>query len=165
MFNSISWQSYWTTLACVLVIYYIVVYFSYYSGRLKGWIFGKLNDKSQRLASAILTVIKDNDETITEVQQASLFEDETFQLPSDESKEYVVYNCVDELNALLEECRRTKCIKEELIYSLQRLLKKYQSIHTSEYKESLSNVIVTQCEKICSIHLNAEEMKQVWTGK
>ena len=55
-------------------------------------------------------------------------------------------------------------MKEELIYSLQLLLKKYPSLKDSEYKESLSNLIATQCEDTCLVRLNADEVYHVWLG-
>jgi hypothetical protein len=71
---------------------------------------------------------------------------------------------MDELNAFFEESRRKKVMKEELIYSLQLLLKKYPSLKDSEYKESLSNLIATQCEDTCLVRLNADEVYHVWLG-
>lgn len=71
----------------------------------------------------------------------------------------MVYACMDEITAYFEAVFKTTCEKEKLINSLQLLLQKYPAIKNSQYKESLTNVIVTQCENRCSIHLSAEDVE------
>ena len=142
MINNISWQGYWITLALISAGYYLVIYLLYYRHDFKVWIQRKPYN-SDGIVSASESII---------------------QPPAEKNAEPLIDSCIDELNAFFEESRRKKVIKEELIYSLQLLLKKYPSLNDSEYKESLSNLIATQCEDTCLVRLNADEVYHVWLG-
>ena len=142
MINNISWQGYWITLALILAGYYLIIYLLYYRHDLKAWIHPKPY----------------NSDGIVLAPESIL------QPPVERDAERLIDSCMDELNAFFEESRRKKIVKEELIYSLQLLLKKYPSLKDSEYKESLSNLIATQCEHICLVRLTMDEVYHVWMG-
>ena len=139
---NISWQGYWIWLAVISAGYYLVIYLLYYRHDLKVWIDRKPYN-SDGIVSASESII---------------------QPPVEKDAERLIDSCMDELNAFFEESRRKKVMKEELIYSLQLLLKKYPSLKDSEYKESLSNLIATKCEDTCLVRLNADEVYHVWLG-
>jgi hypothetical protein len=139
---NISWQGYWIWLAVISAGYYLVIYLLYYRHDLKVWIHPK-SYNSDGIVSASESIIQPHVE---------------------KDAERLIDSCMDELNAFFEESRRKKVMKEELIYSLQLLLKKYPSLKDSEYKESLSNLIATQCEDTCLVRLNADEVYHVWLG-
>jgi hypothetical protein len=164
MLNNISWQSYWTTLALLLAGYYLIIYLLYYrsdfSVRFRRKTFGGHDFSSVPL---FLRERQPSDKV-----QSSLFDVDSspeFQRPEVGTEEYVLYSCMDELTAFFEEAGRRKWVKEELMQVLQNILHKYRSLKASSYKESLSNVVVAQCEQNCSIHLNAEDLVRVWFGK
>ena len=142
MINNISWQGYWIWLAVISAGYYLIIYLLYYRHDFKAWIHPKPYN-SDGIASASESII---------------------QPPLEKDAERLIDSCMDELNAFFEESRRKKVMKEELIYSLQLLLKKYPSLKDSEYKESLSNLIATRCEDTCLVRLNADEVYHVWLG-
>ncbi len=142
MINNISWQSYWIWLAVISTGYYLVIYLLYYRHDFKVWIHRK-----PYYSDGIVSASESN-----------------IQPPVERDAERLIDSCMDELNAFFEESRRKKVMKEELIYSLQLLLKKYPSLKDSEYKESLSNLIATQCEDTCLVRLNADEVYHVWLG-
>ena len=137
MINNISWQSYWVTLALISTGYYLIIYLLYFRNDFK------------------ILFHRKPPEAIALVRPSP---------PPEESSARLIESCMDEINAFFEQARRNKCVKEELIYSLQVLLKKYPSLKNSEYKESLSNVIVAQCEHICSVHVSEDEAKHMWLG-
>jgi hypothetical protein len=142
MINNISWQGYWVTLALISAGYYLIIYLLYYRHDFKVW-FRQRPYNSDGIVSASESII---------------------QPPVEKDAEPLIDSCMDELNAFFEESRRKKVMKEELIYSLQLLLKKYPSLKDSEYKESLSNLIATQCEDTCLVRLNEDEVYHVWLG-
>ena len=76
--------------------------------------------------------------------------------------ERIVQSVIDELNAFFEEAKKTKWVKNELLFALQKLLIKYSSIRDSIYKESINNLIIVQSQNICSVHFNDEEINHVW---
>ncbi|MFL5788122.1 MAG: hypothetical protein ACJ748_08715 [Flavisolibacter sp.] len=163
MLHTISWQSYWITLALLSGIYYLVIYLLYFRNKLDI----SSNPKSnQEFYSANTNC---DEQTLTEFRQKqrSLFGEQLsseFSTPSENTVENLVYGCMDEINAFFEQAKKTKWLKNNLINSLRSILNKYPSLKDSEYKESISNVLVTECEHNCSVHLNAEDVIHVWLG-
>jgi hypothetical protein len=164
MFNSISWQGYWITIALLSAGYYLVVYLLYFRKdfSIEWGKSSKFNEESPFLPTTSGSVTSPPDT----VGHPSLFDisSEEFQRPAKDTVESAVYTCMDEINAYLEEAKQSKCVKEEMLYALHSILKKYPGIAVSEYKESLTNVMVNQCEYHCSVHLSADDVVQVWVG-
>jgi hypothetical protein len=148
MFNTISWQSYWTVIAIATSGYYLFVYLVYFK-RNVGMIFQNENQTTK----ASLHPKEDH--------QPSLFEDLS---NVEDNLENTAYACMDELNAFFENSKKSKAERSEVMVALQSLLQKYPSLKNSEFRQSITNVIATECENICSIHLSAEELKGVWFG-
>lgn len=162
MFNNISWQGYWITIALLSAGYYLVVYLLYFRKAFKiEW-----SKQTSSLKSSLSSTAPDTQSPQQEsVVQPALFEpSEEFGYPKVETIEHTVYACMDEINAYMLEAKRNKCVKEELMDALHAILRKYPTISASEYKESLTNVIVNQCEYLCSVHLSADDVVRVWLG-
>lgn len=149
MFSSISWQEYWTSLTLITLAYYLAIYLLYFK-------------KGEQLSSQKQVFIPGS--SPKEENQPTLFEVENpySKQRVKEGEEYMIQAYMDELNAFFENQKRKKAIKGELMFGLNTILQKYPSLRNSDYRESLTNVIATQCEAICSIHLSAEELKGVW---
>jgi hypothetical protein len=164
MFNNISWQAYWVTIALLTAGYYLVVYLLYFR---KDFSIEWGKSAKVRTLSPSLYSTSDRATLASEaVSQPTLFAgSEEFQCPQMDTIEHAVYACMDEINAYLTEAKQRKCIKEEMMYSLQSILQKYPAIAVSEYKESLTNVMVNQCEYQCSVHLSADDVVRVWLGR
>lgn len=163
MFNNISWQGYWITIALLSAGYYLVVYLLYFRKDFSiEWSnTSKSNGKSSFPPTTADSAISRSDAVL----QPSLFDNsEEFQRPESGTTEHAVYACMDEVNAYLEAAKRSKCVKKEMLYGLHSILKKYPSIAASEYKESVTNVIMNQCEFVCSVHLSADDVVRVWVG-
>jgi len=162
MFNNISWQGYWLTIALLSTGYYLTVYLLYFRNDFKVFFNRKLSVNNHSHFVSPGSDLKQE----TSNSQPSLFDDAIeFQSPDPHSEEAIVYACIDEIDAFLKEAKKSKCIKEELIFSLQLILKKYPSLKNSQFKASVTNVIVGQCEHNCSIHLNADDVVRVWFGQ
>ena len=157
MFSNISWQGYWITLALISAGYYLVIYLLYYRNDFKIIIPKKLQNHSGNTSSAFSSVEKPSG-------QPSLFEENRNVLHPTDAEDRLVSSLMDELTAYFEEAKKFKCVKEEVIYALQRILSKFPAVKSSVYKESLTNVIVSEAELHCSIHLSADDMVKVWLG-
>ena len=153
MFHSVSWHTYWTAIITASLVYYIIVYVAYFRPALNSALTGKWFANF-----STSTELTDADETIPASIPRSL------ETSVSEVEDHVIQACIEELNAFFENQKKSRAIKTELMHSLHILLCKYPSLKSSAYKEALSNVIATQCENICSIHLNADELKGVWMG-
>jgi hypothetical protein len=163
MLNNINWQGYWITIALLIAGYYLVIYMLYLRKDFSiEWRKGsKPNEESPFFSTSPNSAVSSSDA----VHQPPLFDSfEEFQRPSANTIEHAVYTCMDEINAYLEEAKRSKCIKEEMLFALHSILKKFPAISTSDYKESVTNVIVNQCEYLCSVHLSADDVVRVWVG-
>jgi hypothetical protein len=149
MFNNISWQSYWTSIALMATIYYLVVFFIYFkadfiaSFSLKGW------PISSRETKGFTSPVES---------------DGSFLEEKDRTEEFLVYACIDEIKALYEQLKSSKGVKQEIVYALQQVLNKYPTLKNSPYKRSINHVIVSQSEHICSIRLSSEDVDHVWIG-
>ncbi|HEV7333113.1 MAG TPA: hypothetical protein VGN63_18910 [Flavisolibacter sp.] len=164
MFNTISWQGYWVSIAFLTAGYYLIIYLLYFR---KDFSFqwGRSVSKDYNTSFPLSPMAPDAPQETEAYRQPMLFDgNEAFQLPEKDSLESMVYTCTDEINAYLEEAKKSKCVKEELLYALHAILRKYPAISTSEYKASLTAVIVSQCEYHCSVHLGAEDVVKVWVG-
>lgn len=163
MFNNISWQGYWITIALLTAGYYLVVYLLYFRKDFSiEW--SKIS-KTGALSSSLPSTTDRTTSASEAVSQPTLFAgSEEFQCPEMDTIEHAVYACMDEINAFLAEAKQRRCVKEEMMYSLQSILKKYPAIAGSEYKESLTNVMVNQCEYQCAVHLSADDVVRVWLG-
>lgn len=153
MFSNISWQQYWSSVVIIILAYYLVIYLLYFR---KGF---ALLLPSRRHELNLIPKGK-------EESQPSLFENdglESKQMTAN-NEEHIAYACMDELNAFFENQKASKAVKSEVLNALHGVLQKYPLLRNSDYKESITNVIVMQCENICSIHLSAEELKGVWFG-
>ena len=53
-------------------------------------------------------------------------------------------------------------LKQELLYSLQTILKDYSIIIGTPFESAINNLVEDFLEKECSIYLNAEELKGIW---
>jgi hypothetical protein len=161
MFNNISWQGYWITIALLTAGYYLIVYLLYFRKDFSiEWKKGT-TPKDETLFSSVTSESAATQPVTNE--QPTLFDDSSdFQPPTKNTIESTVYACMDEVNAYLEEAKRSKCVKEEMLFALNAILRKYPSVAASEYKESVTNVIVNQCEYNCSVHLSADEVVRMW---
>jgi hypothetical protein len=161
MFKGISWQGYWTTLALLTAGYYFVVYLRYFRK-----VFNPFA-RQQESAAAAPAVSPAVASFLQEQTQGSLFPDtETqaeFSLPT-EPQEQAVYACLDEVSAYFAAAKKAKVAKAEVLFALGRILQKYPSLQTSEYQDSVNNVLQAEAEHHCSVHFSAEEMRQVWSG-
>lgn len=159
MLNNISWQGYWTTIVLLTLAYYIVLYLVYFRRQLPSLLAKRESSPKQPTASPAVASF------LQAQNQPSLFPEETadeFTVPDGE--EGIVYACMDELNAYFEGAKKQKIAKPELLFALQRILAKHPSLKQSAYKASLSNVIVSEAEHHCSLHLSEAEVVQVWAG-
>ncbi|MDB5198735.1 MAG: hypothetical protein JWO92_698 [Chitinophagaceae bacterium] len=68
----------------------------------------------------------------------------------------------DEIQALLGEAGNNRLNKDEIITALKLLIAKYSVLRNSSLRESIQNLIQTECEMNCSIHLSEEELSVLW---
>lgn len=157
MLNNITWQGYWVTLALLSAGYYLAIYVLYFRNDFK-IAFPKRNtlQKYSAASPAVAAVIEQQVQTPADQKEEGSVMD---------INEGLVGACLDELNAYFDEAKRARLLKEEVLYALQTILRKYPSLTKSDYKEAVTNVIVSEAAHHCALHFSSEEMVQVWLEK
>jgi hypothetical protein len=158
MFSNISWQAYWIAIAIALTAYYAIVLVIYYSGVIKvvlqqRWMPYYPRPAGKRTKRPFPF-------------QGELFEPETAHssqdVPLGNDVSESIQPLLDELQAFFEQAASSRMVKEELLFSLGRLLRKYPFVKGTPAQFSLGHLIVQDCEKHCSIHLEEEEVNALW---
>ncbi len=164
MFNNISWQGYWNAIALISIAYYFIIYLLYYRKDF-GINFLKTRNSSHLSSLPSTSTLSDEEKHSANFQPTALNDSSVdSKMQADESVVAIAQVCIDELNAFFEESKRKRPIKEELMYSLQNILKKYPVIKDSTFQESITNLIIVNCETFCSISLNDDDVVHVWLG-
>lgn len=156
MLSNISWQGYWITLALLCAGYYAVIYLLYYRNDFS-IIISKKN-KGVFIPSApaaVASFLKGQGRSATNSKSDM----------ADPGSDGMVQACIDELAAYFEESRKAKVVKEEYLYSVQRILSKYPALKGSVFQEPLSKLIVSEAKHTCSLHLHDEDVFHVWLNE
>jgi hypothetical protein len=140
MLNNISWQNYWITVTMLSAGYYLLVFLLYFRKDLMSTLNSK---KVGSNYTSDLSLVPTN-------------------MPQLEREEVVGHACMDELKAFFDESKKQKLHKKELMAAVQRIIKKYPTLKTSDYKEAITHVIVAMSEDNCSVHLGADDVGCFW---
>jgi len=147
MLTNISWKEYSIFILIAVFIYYIVILIVFY----KSEIFKLVNNlqllhKNSNGFNASDTLEKSNND-LHAVDTGS--SEASIQLQK-------------EIKSLLENANLKKSVREEIVMSLQLVLQNCHSIRQSQFKDSINHYIKETIENICSIHLNDQEVEQLW---
>lgn len=138
MFTDISWSSYITFIIVVCTVYYLVIAFRFYR-----------SDVLQ-----LISGLKPAQVSSHQIGLKQAFENQNiFQLAQ---------SLADEIQAYFNQAGKNKLIKEEILSSLKLLIARYPAIKDSSFKEMIQNLIITESETNCSIHLSEQELSEVW---
>ncbi|MDQ6762624.1 MAG: hypothetical protein M3015_08355 [Bacteroidota bacterium] len=140
MLSNISWDQYATFLSITLIAYYIVILSLFYRKDFLHYL-SRFNNSTSDGAFDIIEQEKDKPAIVDSTDLNTL---------------------ENELEAALQNGGKNKLIKEEIFLSLQLVLRNYHSLKFSPQKELINNYIIQGCEKLCSIHLDDENVNQLW---
>ena len=164
MFNSISWTDYITTVVLLLMAYYVFVGIKFYSLELRNLFSGKNRIDFRRTSKNSLHKDEQTDVPV-HLTQAELFAASINSSSADEDDD-IMFQQVGELTAKLKEAIAQAVdknfIKEELLLSLQLVVKKYAVLKGSHFQLPINNLIASECEKYGYIQLSAEERLMLW---
>jgi hypothetical protein len=146
MVNNITWGSYWSVLIVCTIIYYAYVLLVNYRSDLRKRLAGKPSSLSAGHFQPAPPIIKQQ-------SHSESGEDELFP---------VVQSLTDEMTAYLEQAGHA--VKDEIIFGLQQIFKKYRVILNSAYQDAIEKLLLFECENKNAVHLSDAEIKQVWMG-
>ncbi|PTS98416.1 hypothetical protein DBR27_14440 [Flavobacterium sp. HMWF030] len=158
MFTNISWGNYIVVIILLLASWYLFVGFRFYFDDLKEIISGKRklqfrgfeNSNYQDPQSELK--YQESPEAISDQNSLGEF-DTTFQ---------DVDALVGRLKSFIADAAKKKLVKKEFTYYLQLLLREFPSVKNSPFNSSVSELIVSECDKLESITLTQKEAEALW---
>jgi hypothetical protein len=158
MFTNISWGNYMVVVILLLASWYLFVGFRFYFDDLKEVISGKRKLQFRGFENPnyqdIEPELKDQDSPELISNQTSFGEfDTTFQ---------DVDALVARLKTFIADAAKKKLVQKEFTYYLQLLLREFPSVKNSPFNSSISELIVSECEKLESITLTQKEAEALW---
>ncbi|NGY37279.1 hypothetical protein FQU23_007090 [Flavobacterium sp. XN-5] len=156
MFTNISWGNYIVVIVLLLVSWYLFVGLRFYFAEIREVVTGKRKLRNRRT----------NDlEIHYDVVQPPTFTDTSLQPSFGEPEKSIIDidAFVEGLKNVVNEAAQRKLVKTELQDRLSLLLCKHPSIKNSSFRSSVSELIISECEKLDTISLSLEEVEQLWT--
>jgi negative regulator of genetic competence, sporulation and motility len=158
MFTNISWGNYIVVIILLLASWYLFVGFRFYFDDLKEVISGKRRLQFRGFENAAYQdtepELKDQESAELTSNQTSFGEfDTTFQDVDD---------LVARIKSFITDAAKKKLVKKEFTYYLQLLLREFPSVKNSPFNSSVSELIVSECDKIESITLTQKEAEALW---
>ncbi|OOV20481.1 hypothetical protein [Flavobacterium sp. LM4] len=158
MFTNISWSNYIVVVILLLASWYLFVGFRFYFDDLKEVISGKRklqfrgfeNPRYEDSQSELN--YQESPEAISEQTSFGEF-DTTFQ---------DVDTLVARLKSFIADAAKKKLVQKEFTYYLQLLLREFPSVKNSPFNSSISELIVSECDKLESITLTQKEAEALW---
>jgi hypothetical protein len=128
MLQSISWSDYFSTLAFLLLVYYLCVFYTFF--------------KWDILKKMGITKVDNADVSASSYEQIAAFHNGNDMsgnaIPSNETDlSPIIQNYTDEVKALLEEAAEKRIVKEEILFSLQQISAKYQIVYKADTKNGI----------------------------
>jgi|SRR6266536_1798951 len=149
MLKSICWSSYWLFIITLAVIYYAVIGSKFYIAEIKQLFAGKSKPlfKKSSLKNFYVSTNGKHD---------------ALEASSHEELMPAINQFINEIKTTLEHSAKNNLIKQEIIFSIQHLSKKYTLIKNSPFKSFINNYVLVECSNYCSIHLDEDELNMLW---
>lgn len=149
MLNNISWQDYLSIMGAATILYYIIIGITYFRGDLKK----ALNRK--RGTSREMFVYEDTGDTGPVAMAKDI------QGPIEVGNEIdLIEDLADKLGNSLS--RKTNPNKQELQEYIGQLFRDYPTLKASGLRESISELVVSECKKNGIGSLSKGEVDQLW---
>lgn len=149
MLNNISWQDYLSIMGAATILYYIIIGITYFRGDLKKAL------KRKRGTSREMFIYEDTGDT------------GPVSMAMDNHQPIETGNEIDLIEDLAERLGNTlsgkaKPNRLELQEYIGQLLKDYPTLKASGLRESISELVVSECEKNGIGSLSKSEVDQLW---
>ena len=158
MFTNISWGNYIVVVVLLLASWYLFVGLRFYFDDIKEIVTGKRKLQFHRLGKTNYQEPQSelnyqNSPEVTSTQSSFEEFDPTFQ---------DVDALVERLKSFIADAAKRKLLKHEFLDYIKLILKEYPSVKDSPFRSSVSELIVSECNKLESITLPQEEAEALW---
>jgi hypothetical protein len=158
MFTNISWGNYIVVVILLLASWYLFVGFRFYFDEFKEVISGKRKLQLRRFEN---TAYQDKEPELKDQESVELTSNETSFGEFDTTFQDVDA-LVARIKTFITDAAKKKLVKKEFTYYLQLLLREFPSVKNSPFNSSVSELIVSECDKIESITLTQKEAEALW---
>lgn len=150
MLKNISWTSYLIFMLIALIGYYITICLKYYKAEIRDIVSGRSN---------LFSKIKSGN-------QKAFAARSQIKLPNEQTDEHDLFPLInqfsEDIKILLAQAAANNLIKQEVIYALQQLGKKYFQIKATPFQSFITNYILVESSNYSSIHLSEEDLNTLW---
>lgn len=153
MLKSISWSEYIFGVTILLAVYYLIVGIKFFSTEIMQF----LSVRRKRIFKPELETVGDSEIDIEPDGKTT----EGFAQTSEREFEEVE-QLIERLKEVIELASRKSLISEEFKYQLSMLLKEYSAVRDSPIQASVSEFIISECQKYGTVALSVEEMELLW---
>jgi len=154
MFTNISWSTYCLVMLVLLTTWYLFVGFKYYLEEIKSILAGRRLQPEGLLSKGNNTHFNFETESVNETLPSAFADsDPTFQ---------DVDNLVARLKTVIGETGLGKPDKEEFMNYLSMVLSEYPTVKNSPFQSSVSELIVSECEKTGFVIMTLQEAEDLW---
>lgn len=160
--QNISWNLFWTVIACSGVVYYLAVYLLNFSGitALQRKIVTAASLKARNETNVTLLA---GNPAQGDPDGIGDYRKDQYQDAGSEHIEYIESSCLDEVTAYLEQCRKSKADKREVLLAIRRIITKYPALQNTHSKASLTSMLTVLVQDTCAIHLGEKDFAVVWS--
>lgn len=160
MINNISWASYWQAIVITLLTYYGFVLYLFY----RKDILNLFVRNQRRFALQPIQSTQNKNQATDRANQNEIIE--TILSGPDEDGELlpILQSLIDEVVAYMDQVSYSKPAKEEIIFSLQQIIKKYPQVKLTSHLPAINNLLKFECENKSSVILDDNDINKVWLG-
>jgi hypothetical protein len=152
MINNISWASYWYAIALTLISYYLFILIVFYKRDIQYFIGG---NKRQPTPDYLRSTLK---------QQDKIGKESLSGIHDEEGLISAAQALNDEAIAYLEQAGLNGSIKDEIVYCLQQIIKKFPILKYTAHQPAINKLIQSECTNNCSLSLDEQDINNVWLG-
>lgn len=155
MFTNISWGNYIFVIVLLLASWYLFIGFRYYLFDITEIVTGKRKLRNHRIKDLEIHYDVVHPQTFTGSSKKTSF---------GETEETIldIDAFAEKLKNLVKDASQREVIKSEFIGHLSLLFTEYSSIKNSPFRSSVSELIISECEKLDTISLSHVEVEDLW---
>ncbi|MFV8342070.1 hypothetical protein [Flavobacterium sp. XS2P39] len=161
MFTNISWGNYTTVVVLVLLSWYLFIGLRFYFVELKDILTGKQKFLFRSIGNKGNPEIPSN---LDYQESPDIISSQSYVEESDQTFQEIEI-LLKKMRNVVADAAQGKLLKQEFMDEVGQVLKEYPSIKNSSFRSSISEVIVSECDKLESIHLTEEEAEALWDEK
>lgn len=157
MFSNISWGTYLTAVIFILIAWYLFIGYRYYRQDISGLVAGKrklplfqpLSPPTNIAESAAAAALQSPEEDRQHPAGPDLLYDEVDRL-------------IHRMKTVVSALAANQIPKQEFLIQVRALYQEFPAVANSAFVESISELLVSECDSIGSFTLSMEEASELW---